>query len=109
MKNVSDKKEKNTKGKKSIKISKNKENNNIKTYEKYTCFVVGILIVLLLFAAIKNMIFIPALLITIGLECFCISYYYLENKEKVNLVYGSFIFGVGLIFAAIIYTIINTI
>ena len=65
--------------------------------------------VLLLFSVIKNPIFIPAFLITISLELFCIAYYYLEDKNKQNLVYGLFIFGVGLVIAAIIYTIFNTI
>ena len=81
---------------------------NIKSYEKYTCFVIGFLIVLLLVSAIKNPIFIPAFLITVGLELFCIAYYYLEDKEKKNYVYGLFIVGVILIVVAIGYTIINT-
>lgn len=102
-------KELSKKGKKSV--DKKKKNNevNIKTYEKYTCFVVGIIIVLLFFSVLKNAIFIPALLITIGLELFCIAYYYLDDKNKKDLVYGLFIFGVGLVIAAIIYTIFNTI
>ena len=65
---------------------KKKENeNNIKTYEKYTCFVIGILIVLLFISVLKNPIFIPALLITFGLELFCIAYYFLDDKEKSNI------------------------
>jgi len=100
-------KELSKKGKKSI----NKKENevNIKTYEKYTCFVVGIIIVLLFFSVLKDAIFIPAFLITIGLELFCIAYYYLDDKNKQDLVYGLFILGVGLVIAAIIYTIFNTI
>lgn len=101
-------KEKNKKGKKSI-DSKKEQELNIKIYEKYTCFVVGLIVVLLFFSVIKNTIFIPALLITIGLELFCISYYYLDDNDKKSLVYGLFIFGVGLVIAAIIYTIFNTI
>ena len=97
------------KGKKSVGKKKTNNDVNIKTYEKYTCFVVGLIIVLLFFSVLKNAIFIPALLITIGLEFFCIAYYYLEDKNKQNLVYGLFIFGVGLVIAAIIYTIFNTI
>lgn len=89
--------------------SNNSSNVNIKEYEKYTCIVIGILIILLFFAVLKNSIFIPALLITIGLELFCIAYYFLEDREKKNVVYGLFIMGVILIIVALIYTIVNTI
>lgn len=97
------------KGRKSINKKNNDKEVNIKIYEKYTCFVVGIIVVLLFFSVLKNAIFIPALLITIGLELFCIAYYYLDDKNKKDLVYGLFILGVGLVIAAIIYTIFNTI
>ena len=107
------KKEENNKVKKvskEKKLSKKKEQeNNIKVYEKYTCYVIGILIILLFVSVLKNAIFIPALLITCGLELFCIAYYFLDDKNKKNYVYGLFVVGVILIIVAIIYTIINTI
>jgi len=96
------------KGKKSV-VNKKYREENIKIYEKYTCFVVGLIIILLFFSVLKNSIFIPAFLITIGLELFCIAYYHLEDNSKKNMVYVLFIFGVGLVIAAIIYTILNTI
>ena len=103
-------KKKEVKEKKVKKINKKKEQQeNIKIYEKCTCFVVGIIILLLVFAVIKNSIFIPALLITVGLELFCISSYYIDDKEKKSLVYGLFEFGVFLVVIAIIYTIVKTI
>ena len=103
-------KKKELKSKKVKKVSKkNEEKENIKIYEKCTCFVVGIIILLLVFAVIKNAIFIPALLITIGLELFCISYYFIDDKEKKSLVYGLFEFGVFLVVVAIIYTIVKTV
>ena len=96
--------------KKEKKVTKRKEKeNNIKVYEKYTCFVIGILIILLFISVLKNAIFIPALLITCGLELFCIAYYFLDDKTKKNYVYGLFVVGVILIIVAIIYTIVNTI
>ena len=72
---------KNKKGKESI-DKKEEKKVNIKIYEKCTCFVVGLIAVLLVFAVIKNTIFIPALLITVGLELFCIAYYYIDNNKK---------------------------
>lgn len=92
-----------TKGKKSV----NSKKNSKKIYEKYTCYVVGVIVLLLLVAVIKNLIFLPALLITIGLELFCIAYYYIDNKNKKSLVYGLFEFGVFLVIVAIVYTIIK--
>lgn len=98
------------KGKNSVSSkNENEQKTNIKIYEKYTCFVVGIIAILLFVSVLKNPIFIPALLITIALELFCIAYYYLEDKDKKKLVYGLFIVGVILVFVAIIYTILNTI
>ena len=96
---------------KELKNAVNKKDNKekIKLYEKYTCYVVGLIILLLVIAVIKNYIFIPALLITIGLELFCISYYYIDDKSKKSLVYGLFEIGVFLIVVAIIYTIVKTI
>jgi len=96
------------KGKKSI-DKKEEKKINIKTYEKFTCFIVGLMIVLLVFAVIKNSIFIPALLITIALELFCIAYYHIDNKSKKSLVYALFEFGVALVVAAIIYTVFKTV
>ena len=107
MAKVSDKKI-NKKGKKSVdKVNKNKkeEKVNVKVYEKYTCVVVGLIILLLVFAVIKNVIFLPALLITIALELFCIAYYFLEDKSKKSMVYALFEFGVALVVGAIIYTL----
>lgn len=92
-----------TKGKKSVDNKKNPK----KLYEKYTCYVVGVIVLLLVVAVIKNLIFIPALLITIGLELFCIAYYFIDNKSKKSLVYGLFEIGVFLVLVAIIYTIIK--
>ena len=107
---VSGKEKKQTKkGKKSVGKNKEVEKLNIKTYEKYTCFVVFGIVVLLFFSVIKNTIFIPAFLITIGLELFCIAYYFLDDNKKKDLVYSLFIFGVAFVVAAIIYTIFNTI
>lgn len=100
------------KEKKNVKKGKNsvnKDGANIRVYEKYTCVVVGVIIALLLFAVIKNPIFIPAFLITVGLELFCVAYYYMEDKNKQSLVYGLFIGGVLLVVIALIYTIVNTI
>ena len=91
------------KGKKSVNGKKNLK----KTYEKYTCYVVGVIVLLLVVAVIKNLIFIPALLITIGLELFCIAYYFIDNKRKKSLVYGLFELGVFLVLVAIVYTIIK--
>ena len=87
----------------------NKQEKNIKIYEKYTCFAVGVIIVVLMFAVLKNSIFIPALLITVGLELFTIAYYYMDNKNKKSLVYILFTSGVSLVVIAIIYTIIKLI
>lgn len=94
------------KGNKSI---DKKKKNNAKDYEKYTCYVVGLLIILLLVAVIKNAIFIPALLITIGLELFCIAYYFIDDKTKKKIVYYLFAFGVALVLFAVIYTIIKVV
>ena len=93
----------NKKGKKSV------DKKGLKIYEKCTCYVVGLIILLLIFAVIKNTIFIPALLITIGLELFCIAYYFIDNKKKKSLVYVLFEFGVALVIAALIYTLIKII
>lgn len=90
------------KGKKSIDNKK-----DAKVYEKYACYVVGLLILLLIISFIKNPIFLPALLITIALELFCIAYYFIDNKNKKKLVYELFIFGVALVLFAVIYTIIK--
>ena len=101
------------KGKRSIDKVKNvnKKNNkkevNVKVYEKYTCYIVGLVILLLFIAVFKNVVFLPALLITIGLELFCIAYYFLDNQDKKSLVYGLFELGVAFVLAAIIYTIIK--
>ena len=108
--NVASVKNNEKKGKKSIdKIKKNNKKcegkENVKVYEKYTCFAVGLIILLLVFAVIKNLIFIPALLITIALELFCIAYYLLEDKSKKSIVYALFEIGVALVVGAIIYTI----
>ena len=97
------KKETKKKGNKSI----SKDDNSIKNYEKYT-YVVGLVILLLMYAVIRNNIFMPALLITIGLEMFCISYYYLEDKTKKNMIYILFGIGVLLVVIAVIYTIVKT-
>ena len=99
------KKEKNKK----INLTEEEKKVNIKIYEKYTCFAVGVIIIILLFAVFNNSIFIPALLITIGLELFTIAYYYMDNKDKKSLVYVLFQFGVALVIAAIIYTIFKTV
>lgn len=96
------------KGKRSIK-KKTSGKSDIKRYEKYTCFVVGLIIVFLLFAVIKNSVFVPAFLITIGLELFCISYYYMDDRKKKDLVYGLFGVGVLLVLIAVIYTIVKTV
>jgi len=96
------------KGKKSI-DKKKEEKLNVKIYEKYTCFVVGFIAILLFFSVLKDAIFIPAFLITIGLELFCIAYYYLEDKNKKEFVYGLFIIGISLVVISIIYTIFKTI
>ena len=115
MANVSKKRDENKELKKNVKEvnkrvkSVKSSDTNIKKYEKYTCVVIGILIVLLLFAVLKNSIFIPAFLITVGLELFCVAYYFLEDKEKKNIVYGLFVMGVVLIIVALMYTIVNTI
>ena len=92
------------KGKKSV-DNKEEKKLNIKIYEKCTCYVVALIIVLLGFAVVKNTVFIPALLITVGLELFCIAYYYIDNKNKKSLVYALFQLGVALVVAAIIYTL----
>lgn len=99
---------KNKKGRKSINKEK-EEKLNVKIYERYTCFVVGFIAFLLFFSVLKDAIFIPAFLITIGLELFCIAYYYLEDKNKKEFVYGLFIIGISLVVSAIIYTIIKTV
>lgn len=93
----------NMKGKKSV------DKKSLKLYEKYTCYVVGLIILLLIIAVLKNSIFIPALLITIGLELFCIAYYFIDNKKKKSLVYVLFEFGVALVIAALMYTLIKVI
>jgi len=102
MANVVDKKVK--KGKSSIN-KKEEHKTNIKIYEKCTCYVVGFIIVLLGLAVTKNIVFIPALLITIGLELFCIAYYHMDDNSKKSLVYAFFQFGVAFVVAAIIYTL----
>ena len=94
------------KGKKSI---DNKKKASAKDYERYACYVVGLLIILLFVAVIKNAIFVPALLITIGLELFCIAYYFIDDKSKKKIVYGLFIFGVALVLFAVIYTIVKVV
>ena len=86
---------------------KNSIENNIKVYEKYTCFAVGFIIIILIVAVLKNSIFIPALLITIGLELFTISYYFMDNKDKKGLVYNLFVLGIILVIIAIVYTILK--
>ena len=96
------------KGKKSVN-NKKEQQKNIKIYEKYTCFVVGIIMILLFVSVIKNPVFVPALFITIALELFCVAYYYLDDSDKRNFVYGLFIIGVIFVFIAIVYTIFNTI
>ena len=75
------------KGKKSI---DNKKKASSKDYERYACYVVG-------------------LLITIGLELFCIAYYFIDDKSKKKTVYGLFIFGVALVLFAVIYTIVKVV
>lgn len=97
------------KGKSSINKRNEEGKTDIKKYERYTCLIVGLIIIFLLFAVIKNSVFVPAFLITIGLELFCISYYYMDNKKKKNLVYGLFSIGVLLVIIAVIYTIIKTV
>lgn len=87
----------------------NKKKKNSRFYEKCSCYIVGVIILFLIYAVIKNSIFIPALLITIGLLLFCIAYYYINDKSKKSLVYGLFEFGVFLVIAAIIYTIVLTV
>jgi len=114
MAKVSEKKEKELKketkkGKKSIVNNSDNSKNNIKTYEKCTCFIIGFIVILLFVSVLKNAVFIPAFLITIALELFCIAYYYMDDKEKKNFVYGLFIMGVVLVVFAIFYTIFNTI
>ena len=83
--------------------------NNTKTYEKLSCIIVGLMIILLIILVIKSIIFLPSLLIFIGLELFSIAYYYIDNKSKKSLVYGLFEIGVFLVIIAIIYTIVKVI
>lgn len=87
----------------------NKKKKDNRFYEKCSCYIVGVIILFLIYAVIKNSIFIPALLITIGLLLFCIAYYYINDNSKKSLVYGLFEFGVFLVIAAIIYTIVLTV
>lgn len=98
-------KKNNKKGKNNVDRKKHSKKVDVKVYEKYTCYAVGLIILLLLFAVIKNFIFVPAFLITVALELFCIAYYYFDNKERQSLVYILFGFGVVLVLIAIIYTI----
>lgn len=95
--------------KKIMKGKKSVDNKKLgaKDYEKYSCYIVGLLILALVIAFIKNAIFLPALLITIGLELFCIAYYFIDNKSKKKLVYTLFVIGVALVLFAVIYTIIK--
>lgn len=97
---------KNDSKKKSVKkVNDNKE--NVKVYEKLVCFVVGVIVVLLFVSMFKSTNFIPAFLISLALELFCIFYYYIEDETKKKLVYGLFITGVILIVIALVYTIVN--
>ena len=100
--------EKKKKGKKSVDNNGDKK-LNIKIYEKCTCYVIGLIAILLGFAVVKNIVFIPALLITIGLELFCIAYYHIDNKSKKSLVYALFELGLALVVAAVIYTLFKII
>lgn len=86
--------------KKSVK-KKNKIN-----YEKMSCYIVSLIVLFLLYAVIRNSIFIPAFLITVSLLLFCIAYCYINDKKKKSLVYGLFEFGVFLVIVAIVYTIV---
>ena len=86
-----------------------KKKDNTKIYEKLSCYIVGLMIILLIILVIKSIIFLPALLIFIGLELFSIAYYYIDNKSKKSLVYGLFEIGVFLVIIAIIYTIVKVI
>lgn len=85
--------------------SRNKKKRK-RSYEKMSCYIVFFIVLFLLYAVIRNKIFIPAFFITVGLFLFCIAYYYINDSKKKSLVYGLFEFGVFLVIVSIVYTIV---
>ncbi len=82
--------------------------NKLHKFEKMLCIIVAIIFVVLIFMSIKNANFIPATIIALALELFCICYYYIEDVNKKALVYSFFGIGVVLVIFEVIYLIIKT-
>lgn len=80
----------------------------LKKIERIFCVVTGLIAILLIILAIFNYLFIPAACIMTALNLFGIYYIYQNDNSKKLLKYSLFIIGVGLIFFAVIYTIIKT-
>ncbi len=72
------------------------------------CAIVGIVFVPIFIGALMSIVFIPAALIMLALELFCICYHYVDNPKKKTLVYMLFTIGVILVIGAIVYTVIKT-
>ena len=75
-----------------------------KKIEKIFCYMVSIIVLVLIILTIKNIIFLPALLLMTSLLLFGLSYTIRDSKKK-WLIYTLFIIGVILVISAISYLI----
>lgn len=75
-----------------------------KKIERIFCYIVSIIVLVLIILTIKNIIFLPALLLMTSLLLFGLSYTIRDSKKK-WLIYTLFIIGVILVISAISYLI----
>ncbi len=80
-----------------------------KKYEMIFSVFVGIIFIILVILTICNLAYLPACLISLSLEIFCVCYYYIDDEERKTLVYSLFGVGVSLIIIAVVYTLIRII
>lgn len=78
-----------------------------KFFEKLTCVIVGILLVLLTLLSINRREFIPATLIMLSLLMFCIVYYYREDKKKTLLLGILLGIGIGTLLFAVFFSLME--
>lgn len=92
-----------------MKKKKNDTLLSMKKIEELFCLIIVLIFVVLLVNTFKNVAFLPATLIMGALECFSLGYCFRDDKERSNVVYILFGFGLMLLGISVIYTILNII
>ncbi len=78
-----------------------------KFFEKLTCVIVGILLILLFLLSFNRREFIPATLIMFSLLMFCIVYYFREDKKKTMLLGVLLGLGIGILLFAVFFSLME--